>query len=274
MMTNLTEITVSFVTHRLDAGSPFTPKVGLVHVFLMNRSADTSRPVASSDLISDHLAYEEADAKGLFDINPFLGRLPPLALPIDAATPYVVQLRRQPIPIEELTLPVIAVHLQTPFPLVWSFTCTLIFRFDDGTSLAWSSDADGITSIRLDNECPNYLGICREACTPVPVPRPASSPVYLTSVTVDIGTSDSGHAERKKLADTRVHVHIANRLSATKSQDIAIARDLLVGREMPIPQPPDQAAVSGSRPRASPRDWLWTGHSSRSMRSRHIGPSV
>jgi phospholipase C len=226
---HLQRIRIWFVTHTAGAEAAWGRSV--VHVFVRNRHSDTSRPTPSTDFVSNLLAYEAAEEAGPFDVNPYLGRA--LALrPIPrfgGSTPeeYEIPLRTQPIPLEEVVLPVVDVHLYSPLDLLWAFSYTITFEFDDGSSFSDTSDKEGITSILLDNNNCDFSGICVErpgAAPPTPV-KPPTAPIYLTSVTLTFGT----HGD-DKAGDTSLNVHIANRTGPTSSEDIAIATNLFAGQ--------------------------------------------
>lgn len=226
---HLQRIRISFVTHTAGANAAWGRSV--VHVFVRNRHSDTSRPRPTTDFVSNLLAYEAAEAASPFDVNPYLGRALELR-PIprfggSAPEEYEIPLRTQPIPLEEVVLPVLDVHLYSPLDLQWAFSYTVTFEFDDGSSFSDTSDKDGSTSILLDNNNCDFSGICveRPGAAPAVPFKPPTKPVYLTSVTLTFGT----HGD-DKAGDTGLNVHIANRMGPTSSQDIAIATDLFAGQ--------------------------------------------
>jgi len=231
-MARLQRIGISFVTHGLSVGAFWGDSV--VHVFVRNRLSDTSRATPTMDFVSNLADYQAKDAAGPFDLNQYLGcalGLRPLNI-FDTGNSegFEIPLRTQPIPLEEVVLPVVDVHLYSPVDLQWEFSYTITFDFDDGRSFSDTSDKDGITSILLDNNNANYSGICVENpfFTPSAQPRPPSTPIYLKTVTLTFGT----HGD-DKARDTRLNVHIANRKSATSNQDIAIGTSILAGQSFP-----------------------------------------
>jgi Phosphoesterase family/Ricin-type beta-trefoil lectin domain-like len=237
-MQNLEKISIEFTTYGCsfddDDDHP------LVHVFVKNRRSDTSMAESNTDFLSNYLAWNAVEASPPVDINPYLGAafdLEGLFPSDDGGLPlkkeFVIPLRTQPILSGEVLLPVVDVHLYSATADSWAFNYTITFQFNDG-SLSYSPTEEGIASILIDSNHPNYSGICHEANTRPAPARPPSEPVYLASVTLDFGTHDDD-----KAPDTQLNVHIVNRLSANSSQDIAVAENIFSDQTFPqpIPQP-------------------------------------
>jgi hypothetical protein len=252
-MPTLTSIKITFVTQSIVWG--LIPQTGLtagnsavVHVFVKNRSIDTSRPEGGSDFVSNVVAWKQSEADWdadklagatvILERNPFLGagfelitmergahaQMPQTSAKLD------LQLRgQQPVRSDEIELPVVDIHLFVASELQWQFSYTLDFGFDEGDlgeqHFTYSPQQEGIGSILLADDSPNYSGICSELAAQPTKPKQSSPPVTLVGVILDFGT----HSD-DKAASTKLNVHIANRLSATQSQDIAVALDLLPGQ--------------------------------------------
>src|SRR4051794_39576728 len=122
-------------------------------------------------------------------------------------------------------LPVVDVHILPSDDDRWSFSYTVALRFSDGRSFSLRSDVDGLTGIVLDQANRNHSAIGTE--NPFRVVAARSKPqtdAVLTRVTLAFATHDDD-----KHGDTRLNVHIVNRLGATSGQDIAVASDVRKG---------------------------------------------
>lgn len=236
----LKAITIAFVTHGTPPSGPYPLVNPKIHVFVKNRSCDTSQPEQGSDFASNLLAYRRYEAQEpeavAHEINPYLGHATALgAIPVQAyagpvsipaytpPTSFNIPLRTRPIALEEIMLPVVNIHLHPSDSYIeWFFSYTITFTFDDGSSYSDTTDQNGITGILLNSDNRNYSSISKEL-HPVP-PRSVQEahPVFLNRVTIEFGTHDDG-----KDKDTQVNVHIVNRLSANSSQDIAIGLNIL-----------------------------------------------
>ena len=75
-----------------------------------------------------------------------------------------IQLRSKPIPVEELLLPAVHIHILAGHSSdTWKFDYTLTITLDDGTVLPpFSSNVNGLTGIVLNQDNRNYYGICSE----------------------------------------------------------------------------------------------------------------
>jgi hypothetical protein len=236
-MRNLKSMSITFATQRFDGGG------AVVHVFVKNHRGDTGSAAGNASFAADLLAYQAAEASPVPPgTNSYLGCLlgQNLFWPLLVTTPLEIPLRSQPILPGEVLLPVVNVHLYTPNDTQWEFNYTLTLEFEDG-SLSYSPAEDGIPSTLLDNNNCDYSGLCREANT-LPTEGAENFAVKLASVTLEVGT----HGD-DKAASTQLNVHIANRLSATQSQDIAIAENLFSGQQFPQPQPSHDYPLTNQR---------------------------
>src|SRR5205807_1553510 len=71
-------------------------------------------------------------------------------------------LRSKPIPLEEIILPVVNIHILPNGSDQWIFDYTITFLFDDLRTFSASSTTNGVTGIILDQDNRNYSGICVE----------------------------------------------------------------------------------------------------------------
>jgi phospholipase C len=212
-------ITVDFHTQNEDlAGN------SLLHVFVKNRSNDSSDSAGPSTYVANLQDYQDHDADW-FSKNPYLG----FAINAsqgqtwdDNSTHRVnVQLRSRPIPIEELLLPAVNIHILARDADTWKFDYTLTITLDDGTVLPpFNSNINGLTGIVLDADDRDYYGICSEV-QPIALRTKPVTDSILTGATIEFHTH-----EHKKKADTTLDIHISNRWSATGSQDIVVATDV------------------------------------------------
>ena len=139
-----------------------------------------------------------------------------------------LHLRSKPIPLEELLLPAINIHMLAKSNDTWKFDYTLTITLDNGTQLPpFNSNFNGMTGIVLTQSNRDYAGICTEYRA-VPLPVKPATDAFLTGVAIEFHTHDDD-----KNADTTLNIHIVNRLSATSSQDISVATDLKKGETFP-----------------------------------------
>ena len=236
----LKDVSVTFNTHdeNKDAST-------VLHVFVKNRSSTSQTPEGASDFISNWLALQRYESMGDLndgDRNPYLAYGVDLAKP-DPPVPLIttigfddpssrtfsLQLTSGTITADEIDLPAVDIHILTDGDDRWIFDYSITFTFDDTSAFTYSSKTDGINGIILDQDNHNYSGICSEnpfrKIEPL-VKAPTSS--VLKKVTIEFATNKDN-----KDADTRLNVHIVNRLSATSNQDIAIGLDLFPGQEFP-----------------------------------------
>lgn len=219
-------ITIDFHTHDDDLDHDTE-----LHIFVKNRRSDSSEPDGPSTYVANLQAYKDHDADR-FRKNPFLG------FAINASQGQTLddnfthrvnlQLRSQPIPVEELLLPAVHLHILTTGDDEWKFDYTLTITLDDGTVLPpFHSTSNGLNEIVLNQDRRNYYGICADIRPTPPRPKPATD-VALTGVTIEFHTHDDD-----KDHDTTLNIHIVNRLNATVSQDIVVANDVATGKKFP-----------------------------------------
>jgi phospholipase C len=212
----------------------------VLHVFVKNRRAaklrgdSASTSLATTNYIEDKLAYDEKALAGTSDFNPFLGFAENLTggqeLQNNSTHTFNIP-PRAPIPLEEVGLPVVNIHILPNGNDRWMFDYTITFTFDDGRSFSSSSNVNGVTGIILDQDNRDYAGICTEnPFIPLPdAPKPSTDAV-LKRLVLEFHTLNNDDDDNKDF-DTKVNVHIVNRLSATASQDIAVVSDILPGTE-------------------------------------------
>jgi len=219
-------ITIDFHTYDDDLNDD-----SLLHIFVKNRSSDSSDSAGPSTYVANLQDYLERDADW-FGKNPYLG----CAINAsqgqtfgDNSTHRVnIQLRSRPIPVEELLLPAVNIHILAESSDTWKFDYTLTITLDDGTVLPpFSSNINGLNGIVLNQDNRNYYGICSEV-RPIPPRTTPDTDSILTGVTIEFHTHDDD-----KNSDTTLNIHIVNRLSATASQDISVAADVAKGQTFP-----------------------------------------
>lgn len=232
---NLWTISITFNTHSEDDKDHDT----VLSVFVKNRSSDTSFSENSSDFISNHMAYEQCDSAGIYDVNPYLARLENVS-PGDgfgngSSHSFNLELRTAPIPCGEIVLPVVDIHILPNGNDTWVFDYTVMFYFAEPGNqsdpnhvydFGFFSNANGVTGIILDQDNRNYSGLGTE--NPHAISTTFASPSIdslLTEVRLDFYTHNDD-----KDNDTQVDVHIVNRVNATVNQDIAIATNILAGQ--------------------------------------------
>jgi phospholipase C len=223
----------------------------LLHVFVKNRSSTTATPERASEYVANLLEFQRHEALGASELNPYLafGQALGFGVTFDPNSSYTfnIPLRTTPIPIHEVVLPVVNIHILPDGNDRWVFDYTIDFQFDDGSSFSASSNTDGVTGVILDQDNLNHSGLCIEnPFNPVaPPPRPATD-ALLTQVTLAFHT----HNDNKN-SDTQLNAHIVNRLSASSYQDIAVGLDLLSGQEFPDPSTKIVVFSSSALPLAS-----------------------
>jgi phospholipase C len=241
MPPHLKDVSITFNTHDDDKDAST-----VLHVFVKSRASTSQTPEGASDFISNWLAlerYQSVEDLNDGDRNPYLAYGLDLAKP-DPPIPLIttigfddpsshtfsLQLISDTIAADEIDLPAVDIHILTDGDDRWIFDYSITFTFDDTSAFTYSSKEDGaINGIILDQDNHNYSGICSENPfrTVEPLVKAPTSSV-LKKVTIEFATNKDN-----KDADTRLNVHIVNRLSATSSQDIAIGLDLLPGQEFP-----------------------------------------
>jgi phospholipase C len=228
---DLQSISITFDTHSENKNADT-----VLHVFVKNRSNTSSTPERQRDFFSNLAAWQRHAELGTADKNPYLGFGESLGqgMSFDAGSSHTfdIPLRATPIPMQEIVLPVVNVHILPNGNDRWMFSYTVTFVFNDGRSFSATSDTDGVTGIILDQNQNNrnHSGICIEnPFVPPPVPWKPQTDAVLTRVTLAFATH-KGDGSNKN-ADTRLNIHIANRLGPTSAQDIAVSLDVLQGTE-------------------------------------------
>lgn len=202
----------------------------VLHAFVKNRTSDSTSSGGATSPEANAQAFSDHDGDW-FDKNPYLGKA------INANTgnfddqstnTVTLQLRSKPIPVEELQLPEVHLHILANGNDTWKFDYTLTITLDDGTVLPpYSSNVDDLSGIVLDQDNRNFYGIGSELAPRPQRPRPVTDDV-LTGVTIEFKT----HNDNKE-SDTTFGIHIVNRISATESPDIVVATGLGHGTEFP-----------------------------------------
>jgi len=217
-------ITIEFHTHDDNLNDDT-----VLHVFVMNRSNDSSDSAGPSTYVANNQSYQDHDADW-FSKNPYLGCAINASqgngFGNDSNHTVNIGLRSKPIPLAELLLPAVHIHILASDNDRWKFDYTLTITLDDGTVLpSFSSNINGLTGIVLDQDNRNFYGICSEV-QPIPARTIPVTDSVLTGVTIEFHT----HNDNKN-SDTKLGIHIVNRLNATSSQDISVANDVAPGQE-------------------------------------------
>ena len=158
---------------------------------------------------------------------------------------------------DDVVLPAVAIHIQPDGDDRWMFEYAVTFFFTEPNGIPkevhFNSSRDGLRGIILDQDNRTHYGILAEAGLPPAAPHPDTDAV-LDRVTLEFATY---HDDKK--ADTKLNVHIVNRISASVVQDIAIGVDLLPGKRFaddgPLANRRDRVSWSASvtdNPLASP----------------------
>ena len=222
----LQSITIDFHTYDDDLDHDTE-----LHIFVKNRRSDSSEPDGPSTYVANLQAYEDHDGDW-FRKNPYLGYAINASQGKtfeDHSTHRVdIKLRSQPIPVGELLLPAVHLHVLTTGDDEWKFDYTLTITLEDGTVLPpFHSKIHGLDEIVLNQDRRNYYGICSDV-GPTPARTKPATDAVLTGVTIEFHTHDDN-----KDHDTRLNIHIVNRVNATSSQPIAGDDDLAKGKQFP-----------------------------------------
>ena len=140
-------ITIDFHTYNDDLNDD-----SLLHIFVKNRSSDSSDSAGPSTYVANLQSYQDHDADW-FSKNPYLG------CAINASEGHTfgnnsthrvyIRLRSKPIPVEELLLPAVNIHILAKDSDTWKFDYTMTITLDDGTVLPpFSSNIEGLTGHR------------------------------------------------------------------------------------------------------------------------------
>jgi phospholipase C len=215
-------ITIEFHTHNDDLNSD-----ALLHIFIKNRASDSSSSGGATNFEANIESYRAHDADW-YGKNPYLGYAVNASngnsFGDQSTNTVTLQLRSQPIPVEELQLPEVHFHILADSSDTWKFDYTLTITLDNGTVLpAFNSNVNGLVGIVLNQDNRNYYGICAEI-EPVPARAKPATNEWLTGVMIEFKTHDDD-----KNSDTKLSIHIVDRISATESQDISVATDVAKG---------------------------------------------
>ena len=123
-MVTLQNILMTFNTH---GGGKKSDTV--LHVFIKNRSNTSSTPEQATDYISNLLAYNRYETMGsstmTWEKNPYLGfariSAPGLSFDDPSGKGFEIPLRGAPIPLEEIILPVVNIHILPNGGDTWMF---------------------------------------------------------------------------------------------------------------------------------------------------------
>jgi phospholipase C len=242
----LTNVAITFITHNDDKNNDT-----VLHIFVKNRRSDTSLNVGQCDYITDHLAYQETQRPNFAGINPYLAVGEDLQHGVEfsnnSSITFDIPLRPQPVPMEEIVLPVVNIHILPANNDTWKFSFVIDFIFDYAPSFNWSSDFNGLTGIILDQDHLDYCCICTEN------PNLPGPPIYhpvTEAVLTQVKMVFSTHGDNKN-DDTVLNIHIVNRLGPSSSQDIAIGNDVVHGQEFKDPSLNTVTFGEGGLPLAS-----------------------
>jgi phospholipase C len=228
----LSGIRITFHTHDDDKDDST-----VVHVFVKNRSSNSLTPERDTDFISNMLGFQRHLEIDDGDHNPYLARGIGIGATERFSDPssrsFDLELRSNSIGIDEVVLPVVDIHIETDGDDRWIFDYTIDFHFDDASDgsrdFSFSSNVEGIRGIVLDQDNRNYSGICVENPRGIPaVPTRPTTDAVLSRVTLEFATHNDDKDD-----NTRLNVHIVNRLSETSAQDIVIGLDLFPGESFP-----------------------------------------
>ena len=202
---------------------------------MKNRRSDTSLNVGQCDYITDHLAYQETQRPNFAGINPILAVGEDLQHGVEFSNnsghTFDIPLRPQRVPMEEIVLPVVNIHILPANSDTWKFSFTVNFFFDNAPAFAWSSDFNGLTGMILDQDHRDYCCICTENRN---LPGPPIYHPVTDAVLTQVKMVFSTHGDNKN-NDTVLNIHVVNRLGPSSSQEIAIGNDVLHGQEFKDP---------------------------------------
>jgi phospholipase C len=229
-----------------------------VHVFVTNRDATTATPDRIADFVAHRLDEERYEQGGdLIGEN----RTPYLAFGLGlganqtfddgSEVPFSLGLGAFDLAFDDIVLPAVAIHIQPDGSDRWIFDFELaLFFIDDADgatrSLKFESARDGLAGIVLDQDNRTHYAILDEhGLLPAP-PRPVpDTDAVLDRVTIEFAT----HHDDKK-ADTRLNLHVINRLRLGQVQDLAVGVNVLPGKRFetdgPLPNRRDRVSWSSS----------------------------
>lgn len=228
----LTSVKIKFDTHNDDKNDST-----LVSVFVKNRLNNSLTPDGAADLISNWIEfhrYQDPNDLGDGRQNPYLATGISLGGGTTFDDPssheFELTLRSNTITTDEIILPAVDIHILTDDNDRWIFDYTVTLTFDNHAAFSFTSKVDGVVGIILDQDNRNYSGIGVEnplTTTPPVFPKAVTDSV-LKQVTLEFST----HNDNKD-SDTRLNVHIVNRVNESVNQDLAIGLNLFPGQEFP-----------------------------------------
>lgn len=202
----------------------------VIHVFVTNRSNTTATPDRNGEFVAHLLDEQRYESGGdLLDEN----RTPYLAFGLGLGAGMTFNKSEPPahfplslgtfdLDMDDVVLPAVAIHIQPDGDDRWMFEYTVTFFFTEPNGIPkevhFNSSRDGLAGIILDQDNRTHYGILAEPRSAPAAPHPDTDAV-LDRVTLEFAT----HHDDKK-ADTKLNVHIVNRISASNVQDIAIGR--------------------------------------------------
>ena len=161
-------ITIDFHTYDDDLDDDT-----VLHVFVKNRASDSSDSAGASTYVANLQSYQDHDADW-FGKNPYLGCAVNASqgqnFENDSTHTVDISLRSKPIPVEELLLPAVNIHILANGDDTWKFDYTLTITLDDGTVLPpFSSNIEGLSRDRPQPGQPQLLRhLHRGAAHPAP----------------------------------------------------------------------------------------------------------
>ena len=219
----------------------------VVNVFLKTRRNDSLSPEADSDFISNFLAYQRYQQYG--NINgggpgPYLAFGSNIgdrtAFDDPSQQTFELHLASYTLTVDDVILPEVSIHMLAHGDDTWAFDYSVTLQFD-GASWTFSSKTDGVNGIVLNQDNRSHTGIGVEnplRTQPIPVAPKAVTAALLKRVILEFATHDDD-TDNNKDFDTRLTVHIVNRLGRDQVEDIAIGRDLFHDQEFPASGPRD-----------------------------------
>ena len=228
----LTSVKIKFDTHDDDKNDSTW-----VSVFVKNRLNNSLTPDGGGDFISNWLdfqRYQDLNDLGDGRQNPYLACAIGLGdgetFDDPSSHEFELTLRSNTITADEIVMPAVDIHILTDGDDRWIFDYTVTLTFDNHAAFSFTSKVDGVSGIILDQDNHNYSGIGVEnpLSTVLPVfPKPVTDSV-LKKVTLEFNTHNDNKDD-----DTRLNVHIVNRISENVAQDLAIGLNLFPGQEFP-----------------------------------------
>jgi len=231
-------VSITFDTH-----DDKRERQNLVNVYVRNREANSLTPHATTDHLANYLELQRYGPGGDLnqgERNPFLAYGYALGFSDEFDDPsshtFDLVLAADDIGVNDVVMPQIDIHMLANGDDQWIFDYTVTLTFDDGP-VTFSSTVDGVTGIVLDQDNRNHSGIGIEnplrSIAPAALPPPDTAAV-LTKVRLRLSTHNDDKNE-----DTRLNVHVTNRLSAGAFQDMAIGLDLFHDQRFPESGPRD-----------------------------------